>query len=397
MLGHDAEAYVELRHADHSLVLPDGKKLSRSEELLMFGSADRPLEHIEVRDVRVQQNGDRATAAFECRMEGRFQNGVQLLNYSVAIDFESRTGRWLAVETRFVAPRPKSPTGRKRGVMHWLRTMIAKRRRSFQAIAYVPYMSGQDFFFPRSTSRRQGSDPLPIPPRELRLGYEAYDSNGGLHVEAMLRVAKDAGLEWQEGDRILDFGCGAGRMIRHLEPLAGKCEIWGVDIRSEHILWCKQNLSPPFNFATTTRVPHLPFEDRSFRFIYCGSVFTHIDDLADAWLLELHRILVPGGMLYATIHDENTVAMMEDVARNEAGWLSWVRSRPAYKAARGSFDMIAIGRDSDSQIFYDRDYFCRMLRPGYDVLSIHPEAYFYQTAVLAQRPVTSRRRAEPAP
>jgi hypothetical protein len=36
-------------------------------------------------------------------------------------------------------------------------------------------------------------------------------------------------------------------------------------------------------------------------------VFTHIDDLADAWLLELKRILRPGGRLYITVLDKNSL------------------------------------------------------------------------------------------
>lgn len=174
-------------------------------------------------------------------------------------------------------------------------------------------------------------------------------------------------------------------MIRHLEPLAATCEIWGTDISSEHIQWCKRNLSPPFRFATTTKIPHLPFADGSFRFIYCGSVFTHIDDLADAWLLELRRILAPDGRLYVTIHDNRTVELMEEASRGgskEQHWLRWVQARRVYQQFKRSFDVIVIGRDNLSQVFYDRDYFCRMAAQAFDLASVTAEAYFYQTAVL---------------
>jgi len=46
------------------------------------------------------------------------------------------------------------------------------------------------------------------------------------------------------------------------------------------MLWCQQRMSPLFKFATTTSFPHLPFEDGYFDFVYAGSVFTHITDLA---------------------------------------------------------------------------------------------------------------------
>lgn len=78
-------------------------------------------------------------------------------------------------------------------------------------------------------------------------------------------------------------------MIRWLTKEAKAGEVWGVDIAGSHILWCQQNLPAPFKFATTTSFPHLPFEDNYFDLIYAGSVFTHIADLAESWLLELRQ------------------------------------------------------------------------------------------------------------
>ena len=100
-------------------------------------------------------------------------------------------------------------------------------------------------------------------------------------------------------------------MIRWLADLAQECQIWASKIDARQSLWCQENLSPPFNFATVTTAPHLPFEDRYFDLIYCGSVFTHIDhDLADAWLLELKRIIRPGGRVYITVHDKHSADLI---------------------------------------------------------------------------------------
>jgi SAM-dependent methyltransferase len=288
-----------------------------------------------------------------------------------------------------MARRPVADAGRservgsrlssKRSPAAWIRFLVAKLRPSFQQLAYVPYRPGEDFAFPRSSHNEAAGAELPLPPRSLWLGYD-YRAHGKANVETMLNILYASGFEFEPGDRILDFGCGAGRMIRHLRSLAATCEIWGTDIDSAHIFWCKRNLSPPFRFATTTKVPHLPFEDRSFRFIYCGSVFTHIDDLADAWLLELRRILAPDGRLYVTIHDNRAVEMIESTPGRR--WLSRVKGRRVYREFKNDFDVMAIGRDSASQVFYDRDYFCRMASQIVDVLSVTPEAYFHQTAVL---------------
>jgi len=130
---------------------------------------------------------------------------------------------------------------------------------------------------------------MPLPPQYLRLGYGAADElwlNGGkVDIDNMMTVVNSANFGLRKGNRVLDFGCGPGRMIRWFATLAEECEIWGIDISARHIVWCQENLNPPFNFTTVTTQPHLPFEDRYFDFIYCASVFTHIDDRADDWLL----------------------------------------------------------------------------------------------------------------
>ena len=237
---------------------------------------------------------------------------------------------------------------------------------------YLPYQPRADYAL-TGQSRDDPAD-FPIPPRDLWLGHN-YPTHGKLQVETMLDIVRASGLTFAAGDRILDFGCGAGRMIRHLQSLAGTCEIWGTDISAKHVLWCKRHMQPPFHFATTTKVPHLPFEDRSFRLIYCGSVFTHIDDLADAWLLELRRILTPDGRLYVTIHDERTIELLDSTPQRPE-WLRSVQARKTYRQSKGSFDMFTVGRGHDSQVFYNREFFLRTVRSMFDVVSVTPEAYF---------------------
>ncbi|WP_197446187.1 class I SAM-dependent methyltransferase [Tautonia plasticadhaerens] len=189
------------------------------------------------------------------------------------------------------------------------------------------------------------------------------------------------------GQRILDFGCASGRMIRYFEDVAGRCEIWGVDINAEHITWCQQHLSPPFNFATTTTFPHLPFEDRSFDLIYCGSVFTHIADLADFWLLKLKRIARENARLYIIIHDNHSMELLLSGAAGPA-WLSDMLREFVERSgvSDGTFTMFTINRGPNSaQVFYDIDYIRRHWGRHFRIHSITQEAYGKQTAVLLGR------------
>lgn len=238
---------------------------------------------------------------------------------------------------------------------------------------------------------------FPVPPRPLMLvfadqGEEYYLESGKIQVRLMLESLQKAKFSLKPGSRILDFGCASGRMMRFLSDRADTCEIWGADINADCIHWCKQYMKPPFHFLTCTTHPHLPFEDRYFDLIYAGSVFTHIDDLAEAWLLELRRILSPGGMAYITIQEQHLMNLIKDFKdqwlSNNNVWLPDQRAECLQKYdeySKSDFAMFTLGRDTRSLVFYDLDYFCKMVQPFFQVMEIRPEAYYWQTAVLLQR------------
>jgi SAM-dependent methyltransferase len=104
-----------------------------------------------------------------------------------------------------------------------------------------------------------------------------------------------------EGKRVLDFGCGAGRTLRHFVSEAEVAEIHGCEIDSPSVAWLEANLSPPFHVFRNDEAPPLPLESDSLDLIWAISVFTHLTDYWADWLLELHRLLRNGGLLIATI------------------------------------------------------------------------------------------------
>ncbi len=241
-----------------------------------------------------------------------------------------------------------------------------------------------------------GSWNFPIPPEELMFVFsespEYYLNSGEVQISILQETIEKAGYFIQAGSRILDFGCASGRMIRHLEKFSDTCEIWGTDISGDCISWCQQHLSPPFHFFMGTTHPHLPFEDGYFDLIYAGSVFTHIDDLADAWFLELRRILKPGGMAYVTIQEQHLIKTVKDFSqawldRNNI-WLPEQKTecyRKYQEYSQSNFSMFTLGRDTRSLVFYDLDYFCQKRQPWFHTVDVRREAYYWQTAVLLER------------
>jgi SAM-dependent methyltransferase len=149
---------------------------------------------------------------------------------------------------------------------------------------------------------------LPLPPLELANlsgwllsrddSFERYESVGRDLRDAVVRALPE---DWSwSGKRVLDFGCGAGRVLRHFVPEAGEAEFWGCDIDAPSVNWVNANLDPPLRAFVNAERPPLPRADDSFDLVYAFSVFSHLTDAWSAWLLELHRVLAPEGVLVAS-------------------------------------------------------------------------------------------------
>lgn len=269
------------------------------------------------------------------------------------------------------------------------------------AARFYPYRENQPaWFIPKAPEPGElgPQDGLPIPPQDLWAGYGAnaadYLSSGQAHYQHMLKVLAETGYSPQPGQRILDFGCAAGRMTRcwiNTSVSLGQAnpmEVWGSDLGAEHIQWCQQYLSPPLNFVTNTTFPHLPFEDHYFDLIYAGSVFTHIGDLEDSWLMELRRILHPGGRMFITVHDNHTIQIF--LNSQPGDWLYGTLIRQQLldlqeetNFVNNGFRMFMTSRDpGNTQVFHDREYLRARWGRFLQILVIVPEAYGYQTAVI---------------
>jgi len=259
---------------------------------------------------------------------------------------------------------------------------------SLSAKLYAYRPTANEFAVLEPHPGERDADGLPIPPRELRIGEasaEWFCASGREDVESMLAILSDAGHRFEEFFRVLEFGCSSGRLIRCLHRYAADREIWGVDVASEHVIWCQQHLEP-LRFATVTSAPHLPFEDRSFDFVFAGSVFSHIDDLWAAWFLELRRILKPSGLLYATVLDSDSLATVE-AGQSTVPFFGMITASRAYREFKAHGGrMFTVGRSLLAYVFFDTDYLVRHLGTQFEVRAIAPKTYRgLQTGLLLRK------------
>ncbi len=150
---------------------------------------------------------------------------------------------------------------------------------------------------------------LGVPPRRLRArtgapGIEEF-ADGGRAAAAELEAALGEG-GFQRFQSILDFGCGSARVLPHVAARAGRAgahvRCAGCDVDAEAIAWAA-SAWPAFDFTVSAALPPLPHPDESFDLVYSISVLSHLDEKhQDAWLAELRRVLVPGGVALLSTH-----------------------------------------------------------------------------------------------
>jgi SAM-dependent methyltransferase len=148
----------------------------------------------------------------------------------------------------------------------------------------------------------------PLPPQHLASRVFSVDqwgeplaAFGQIGLQTRRALVDLLPPDWSfEGKKVLDFGCGIGRTLRHFLTEAETAEFWGADIDAPSIDWLHENLCPPLHAWRCAPSPPLGLEPGTFDLGWAVSVFTHLTFNSLPWMLELHHMLKPDGLLIAT-------------------------------------------------------------------------------------------------
>jgi len=190
------------------------------------------------------------------------------------------------------------------------RTPLPRERPQAQAtvtLEYVAKKTGRPFCEDHNFYYCLDDD-LPIPPPEKRRRVQGTENEcffllegHSMYVKLQRALQKHVGKNYSYFPRLLDWGCGCGRLARHFKKEAA-LHLTGLDIDKDNIAWCDKNLG----FGTFQSIPlHPPtrLEAGSFDLMIGISVFTHLtEDVQEEWLSELRRLAAPGAVLLMTIH-----------------------------------------------------------------------------------------------
>ena len=216
---------------------------------------------------------------------------------------------------------------------------------------------------------KRDNEPLLIPSGEDRMGYSPDSTDDylkwGLNDKNVIKMEIDKYCDKSKNFRIFDFGCSSGRVLRHFydEHKNNNWELYGSDIQAKPIQWMREFFPKDFCIYSGTLIPKIPFPDNYFDVIYGFSVFTHIKYNWDMWLLELKRVIKPGGILIQTFHSEYAWEFyfknknLDWVKRNHSGLMLENEKMP--------YEYFYYGDISVSQVFWKKEiakqYFGRYL------------------------------------
>jgi SAM-dependent methyltransferase len=222
------------------------------------------------------------------------------------------------------------------------------------------------------------------PPRELQVRvvgvYAGSFLQSGHQVLADMEAVLGAhGLTLAGFPRILDFGCGCGRVLRCLggRPESDQ-ELYGTDIDGEAIGWCQSHYGSLARFSVNAADPPLEFPADFFDFVYSISIFTHLPEAMQfAWLHELQRVVKPGAHLLLSFHGEKHYDR--------------IPKRERERLRRDGFVYLETGQTAGLPGFYQTawhsaEYIRQRWGEVFEVLDIVPAAIEnHQDAVLCRR------------
>jgi SAM-dependent methyltransferase len=146
---------------------------------------------------------------------------------------------------------------------------------------------------------------FPVPPNHsLRITSSTtvrhYYETGLTTLLPIVTAAMTHGADFETPLKVLDFGCGVGRQLLHLDRMFPNVEAHGCDVNHDSVRYVQQTF-PRVKASVNAFDPPLPYEDHRFDLINSVSTFSHFSQ-ADAvgWLQELRRVVRPSGLLCLT-------------------------------------------------------------------------------------------------
>ena len=185
-----------------------------------------------------------------------------------------------------------------------------------------------------------------LPPPESRLNGPDQEVNS-FFLDSSIAEARRAidRLGCTSRSRLIDIGCGQGRLPIGLMRELGEVRYQGLDVSKSSVRWCKRNIerrAPAFQFRhidvvnarynpsgkTLSEDFRMPINDGEADIVYMWGVVTNMEpEHLPVYAGEIFRMLRQGGVLFLT---SNVEADVPTVSINPPGYTSFTCRGPLH-------------------------------------------------------------------
>lgn len=222
--------------------------------------------------------------------------------------------------------------------------MLKRRiKRIFAQFGALPLLDRLHFLAERMRHARANhaflrtANGFPMPPDEYlhetyRLSYRDYAIDGAVTARELI----DRIRPWLQTDDadLLEWGCGVARITRHLPKLPGIGRVTGADIHPGMIEWNSAHIKG-VTFVKIPLDPPTPLPSEGYHAVIGISVLTHIPaDRQQDWLMEICRLLRPGGVFLFTTHGNAFLRLMSNAEKTRlqaTGCITQTYPRPGHR------------------------------------------------------------------
>ncbi len=135
--------------------------------------------------------------------------------------------------------------------------------------------------------------------------------------------------------RLLDFGCGWGRVLRLFMKDIEPANLFGTD-STGRFLGHARRCNPALTFLPCDPTPPLVLAPETLDYVISWSVFSHLDEFyATRWVEEFHRLLRPGGLVLITTQSRRFIQFCSEMRVRRASGIRL--EHPWYEACADSF------------------------------------------------------------
>ncbi len=229
-----------------------------------------------------------------------------------------------------------------------------------------------------------------IPPADIaarigvadRLQFVMYGRSIYRGLEKALQ--RNFGKGFVDFGSVLDWGCGSGRVARHVAPaLRSDATFLGFDIDALAVDWANANVGPYFRCCDAA--PPLDLASNAVDLVYAYSVFTHLSAAnLTIWLKELARVLKPGALaLFTVLSDRAMISLQHGLPREALD--AWRSIGIRDLLGNDQLESIGVSSDYYRNVWLTKPYIERALCESFEMVDYIGCFHFYQDLVIARK------------